>query len=429
MKKILLISNLPVTDKNTGPAIRYMNITKILLEKYECLLFASKCSNSQKKKYSFLVDGNIFTYIKKLKNSEIVINQPSRFKYLFLARLFRKKIIIDLYDPTDIENLEMYKHVNSIKARMKRMYAKRRLIYALKIGDYFVCANEMQRDYWIGYLQAIGRITMDEYKKDNNIKHIIGYLPFGIETNMNKSEKNNPIIESFPSIQAEDKIIIWAGGVWNWFDSKNLIYAMKNIYSKRKDIKLLFLGLPANYSQEDPKYKNLTETIELAKKIDIYGKNVFFNDKWVDYEKRNEFLLNSYIGISLHYDNLETRYSFRTRILDYLWCDLPFIASENDYFDKLNKQYNVAITISCNDIIAIEEAIVNLIDNKEEYELKKKNIGIIKEKFLWKNTCKDLIENIEKDSRLDNKIGIIGSITYVLKSFYQIGITILGKDF
>lgn len=427
-KKILLISNLPITDKNAGPAIRYINITKVLSKNYECCLFSHKCSNEQKKKYSFLQDGNIFKYIKELKNTDIVINQPSRFRYLFLARLFKKKIIIDLYDPTDVENLEMYKQINGVKSKLVRMYSKLRLVYALKLGDYFVCANEIQKDYWIGYLQAVGRITMNEYNKNNKLDHIIGYLPYGIEESVNEI-KNNPILNISKEIKKQDKIIIWAGGIWNWFDSQNLIYAMKNIYSKRNDIKLLFLGIPTNYSKEDPKFKNLSQTIELSKELDVYNKNVFFNNEWVDYEKRNEYLANSYIGISLHYDNLETRYSFRTRILDYLWMDLPFVASKNDYFDQLNGKYNISETVECNSAEAIEQGILELIDNKKEYSLKKKNIIAIKDDFLWENTCRDLIKNIESEVKSSSKIGIITSITYILKAFCQIGLTAFRKDF
>lgn len=428
MKKILLISNLPISDKNAGPAIRYMNITKVLLEKYKCCLFAYKCSSNQKEKYSFLRDGNIFKYIKELQQSDIIINQPSRFRYLFLARLFRKKIIIDLYDPTDIENLEMYKQMNGFKAKMIRMYSKMRLMYALKVGDYFVCANETQRDYWIGYLQAVGRVTMGEYNRDNKLKHIIGYLPFGVEEAMNETN-NNPILDISKDIKKTDKIIIWAGGVWNWFDSQNLIYAMKKIYSKRKDVKLLFLGVPANYSKDDPKYSNLKETIDLSQKLGIYNKNVFFNNEWVDYEKRSEYLMNSYIGISLHYDNLETRYSFRTRILDYLWADLPFVASKNDYFDDLNKKYDISTTIECDSVEAIETGILNLVNNQKEYETKKENIKMAKQIFLWKNVCVDLIENIESGIKSNTKISVMGSVLCILKAFYNIGIAVFRKDF
>lgn len=426
-KKILLISNLPILEQNSGPAIRYINIAKVLVKKYKCCLFASKSSKNQQEKYTFLKCGNIFKYIKELKKSDIVINQPSRLRYLFFARLFRKKIIIDLYDPTDIENLEMYKYTNSLKSRMIRMYSKCRLIYALKIGDYFLCTSEIQKDYWIGYLQAVGRITMNEYKKNSKLEHLIGYLPFGVEENITNVQ-NNPILDIFPNIKKTDKIIIWAGGVWNWFDSQNLIYAMERIYHKRDDIKLLFLGIPQNHLDED-KYVNLKQTIELSKKLEIYNKNVFFNNEWVNYDKRSEYLANSYIGISLHYDNLETRYSFRTRILDYLWADIPFVASKNDYFDYLNKQYNISESVECNHIDAIEKGILNLIEDEKEYIVKKENIQLMKEGFFWKNVCNDLINNIEFGVESTTKIGIVGSILYIIKTFYKVGTVMFRKDF
>lgn len=154
-KKILIISNLPIKDVNAGPAIRCINIAKVLNKKYDCKLYAKECSDIQKQKNSFLIDGNIFKIIKEFINADIIFSQPSRFKYLFLSRLFNKKIIIDLYDPTDLENLEMYKECSDLKSRMILKYSNLRLKYSILIGDYFVCASEKQRDYWIGYLQAM----------------------------------------------------------------------------------------------------------------------------------------------------------------------------------------------------------------------------------------------------------------------------------
>jgi hypothetical protein len=57
----------------------------------------------------------------------------------------------------------------------------------------------------------------------------------------------------------------------------------------------------------------------------------------VDYAKRADYLLEADLGVSTHYDHVETAYSFRTRILDYLWAGLPILATEGDSLSRLVK--------------------------------------------------------------------------------------------
>ena len=42
------------------------------------------------------------------------------------------------------------------------------------------------------------------------------------------------------NLKPDDKILIWGGGIWNWFDPVTLIQAVYAISKKRSDIKLFF---------------------------------------------------------------------------------------------------------------------------------------------------------------------------------------------
>jgi hypothetical protein len=41
------------------------------------------------------------------------------------------------------------------------------------------------------------------------------------------------------------------------------------------------------------------------------------------------------VGVSTHRDHLETRLSFRTRMLDYIWAGLPIVCTDGDHFASL----------------------------------------------------------------------------------------------
>ena len=72
----------------------------------------------------------------------------------------------------------------------------------------------------------------------------------------------------------------------------------------------------------------------LADDLGLTGTHVFFHE-WIDYDERQNFLLEADIGVSTHFDHVETAFSFRTRVLDYLWAGLPTVVTEGDVLAEL----------------------------------------------------------------------------------------------
>ncbi len=71
-----------------------------------------------------------------------------------------------------------------------------------------------------------------------------------------------------------------------------------------------------------------------SEELGVLNRNVFFND-WVPYGERQNYLLEADVGVSLHLDHVETRFSFRTRVLDYIWVGLPMVLSAGDALSDL----------------------------------------------------------------------------------------------
>ena len=65
-----------------------------------------------------------------------------------------------------------------------------------------------------------------------------------------------------------------------------------------------------------------------AEALGLLGSVVLFNDSWVPYEERGAWLNDADCALSLHHDHLETRYAFRTRVLDCFWASLPIVCTE-----------------------------------------------------------------------------------------------------
>src|SRR5207237_1289819 len=138
-----------------------------------------------------------------------------------------------------------------------------------------------------------------------------------------------PVLKGvYPGIGEDDKVILWGGGIWEWFDPLTLIQAVDRIRQTRPEVKLFFMGVK-HPNPLVPEMEMTARAIALARELGLEGSAIFFND-WVPYEERGSYLLEADVGVSLHFDHLETRYSFRTRVLDYIWAGLPVVCTAGD---------------------------------------------------------------------------------------------------
>lgn len=421
MKKVLLISPDIVAKKMAGPGIRYFNFAKELSTTLEVTLFIpNKETDMDFSKFNFKVIKADKTKLKSVaKDVHSIVMQGIALRlYPFLKRI-NKPIVVDIYDPITLENLELRKNL-PLSNRIEYHETDLDLILEqLGKGDFFLCASEKQKDYWMGMLAALNRVNPATYIADVNMKKLIGVVPFGLNNEAPVKTKN--VLKGvWKNIAKEDKVIIWGGGIWNWFDPLTLIEAMYIISTKRSDIKLFFMGIGHPTVKMD--ISTAKECIDLSKKYDLFDKNIFFND-WVPYEERQNYLMEADLGISTYFNNLETRYSFRTRILDYLWCDLPMVLTKGDFMAEMVERENIGSCHEEKDAAGLAEAIVKLLDDEKFYKQCEENIESLKEAYKWKNAVKDLrafCENpyISQDKKLKVKIFYKDGIAKKVKYYY-----------
>ena len=390
MKKVLLISPDTIAKKMTGPGIRYYNFARELSKTLEVTLFIPNSNtNFDFKNEKFkVIEANRNELEKCAKMVDSIVMQGIALRlYPFLKKIKKPKVV-DIYDPITLENLELRKFIN-FKDRLTYHETDLDLILEqLSIGDYFICSSEKQKDYWLGMLAAINRVNPVTYGDNIKMERLIGVVPFGLDNN--EPIKTKQVLKGvWNNINENDKVIIWGGGIWNWFDPLTLIEAMHVICQKKKDIKLFFMGIGHPTMNCDTTVAE--KCIEKAKEYDLYNKNIFFND-WVEYSLRQNYLLEADLGVSTYFNNLETRFSFRTRILDYLWCDLPMVLTKGDYMSELVENEKLGICHDEGNYEELADCIINTLEDKENYKIMKNNIKRVKNQFVWKNVTKPLID-------------------------------------
>jgi glycosyltransferase involved in cell wall biosynthesis len=200
---------------------------------------------------------------------------------------------------------------------------------ALETGNAFLCASERQRDLWLGALAGAGRIDPDTYRADPTFRGLVAVVPFGIEPTPPVAGK--PVLKGVvPGIEPGDRVALWGGGIWDWLDPLTVIRAVERL--GRPDLKLYFLGTQRPVPPPIPDMAMPARAIALAEELGLAGRTVLFNSGWVPYEDRGAYLLEADVGVSAHFDELETRFAFRTRLLDCIWAGLPIVTTTGDSF-------------------------------------------------------------------------------------------------
>nr|MBA2390029.1 glycosyltransferase [Geodermatophilaceae bacterium] len=328
--KLLLICHEAIGEKMAGPAVRYWELATVLSKHFDVTLAAH--GNPAIHSEGFAVRGydrsEPDSIIHLLNGADVVL----AFGYLVhelpaLANL-GKPLILDIYVPFTLENMEIHSHLPlETQLRLNQQYQEI-LDRQLRTGDFFICASERQRDYWLGMLAANGRVNPSTYAADKSLRRLIDVVPFGMGAE--PPVKSGPALKGIhPGIGPDDKLLIWGGGLWEWFDPLSLIEAVGQVVKHRPDVKLFFMGKQHLDPSVVPAMTMPGRAEGLAKELGLLDSHVFFGD-WVPYEARHNFLLEADLGVSMHLDHIETRFSFRTRLMDYIWAGLPMVLTGGD---------------------------------------------------------------------------------------------------
>lgn len=389
-RKLLIVSSEIVSEEMAGPAIRVWNFAQVLSQYMEVILAVPNKVSLSGQNFKIIQFTNDNQLKESIKQVDIILCGGMAFAKYRSIKDSGKYLIIDIYDPYNLATLAEYSS-EPIKKRLEIHESIHNIFNEqFYYGDFFVCASERQRDFWLGMLAALNRVNPHSYNQDPTLKKMIDVVPFGLPA-ARPVHTRNVLKNKISGIGENDFVIIWGGGIYNWFDPLTLVKAMGEIAKIRDDIKLFFMGVK-HPNPEVKEFQLVNDTVNLAKKLNTYDKNIFFNFGWVDYNDRQNYLLESNAGIITHPEHIETRFSFRTRIMDYLWAGLPVISTKGDSLSDLVERKGLGVTIGDGDTRAIVKAIIRLADDKEFYNQCVKNIEEIAKDYTWEKVCQPIID-------------------------------------
>jgi len=414
LKRLLLVSNDEVGAQMAGPGIRYYQFARQLSDLFDVTLVIPTVPREPLGDFEVLeaADWRGRRFRTLANRFDVVVAQTLRSWTMKALARADVRVIYDLYDPFLIGNLGF--HAEEDVSQRYRYVAFRAPTLlqqiALATGSAFICASERQRDFWLGMLGALGRIDPEVADADPSLRDLIDVVPFGLEPE--PPVATAPAIKSVvPGIEAGDKVLLWGGGIWNWFDPLTPIRAVHELSRRRADVKLFFLGVK-HPNPGVPAMAMTGRAVQLAKELDLYERFVFFNFGWVPYAERANYLLDSDIGVSSHLETVETRFSFRTRLLDYFWAGLPTVATEGDVLSDLVGEQNLGRTVSFGDVPGWTAAIEELVDAPDELARVRRNVELAREQFTWPRVVEPLARLASLPGGAVRPPGNVAALTY-----------------
>jgi glycosyltransferase involved in cell wall biosynthesis len=261
-----------------------------------------------------------------LRASDVVVAGPQWPPLMRRLERSGARLLFDLYVPEAIETVGGFPgDRRAVRALFTRL-AVDRLIEALRSGSGFVCASERQRDLLLGVLLGQRLIDPARHDADPSLRSLIDVVPFGLPEQPAVATGDGLRAAFTDQIAPDDEVVLWNGGLWPWLDAETAIRAVALLAERRPAVRLVFMGaargLPAERAAEDAR--------GLASALGVLGRTVLFNEDWVPYERRADWLLHAACAVSAHGDHLETRFAFRTRLLDCFWARLPVVCTAGD---------------------------------------------------------------------------------------------------
>ena len=221
------------------------------------------------------------------------------------------------------------------------------------------------------------------------------------------------LVHKRPFLLESDKVLLWGGGIYNWFDPLTLLHAVDRVRRDRPDVRLFFLGLK-HPNPDIPEMRMAVAARQLSDRLGLTGTHVFFNEGWVDYDDRQNYLLDADVGVSTHLDHVETAFSFRTRVLDYFWASLPTVATAGDAMADLIESKRLGLTVPAGDVDALEGVLARLLDDGDLRAAMSMGAGAMAAELTWPKVLAPLVDFCRDPHRAPDLIE--PSLTATLRS-------------
>ncbi len=390
--RLLLVSHDVVGTRMAGPGIRYWELARALAPHHDVHLIAPQPIDLHHPDIATGVYrwGDAGSLAAHTSLAEVVLANGYVLEAHPELAGVSARLILDLYDPTLLENLELLRDRPAGERLAQHQRDVALLQRQLAAGDLLLCATERQRDLYLGALMAAGRITPDLADRDPLARTLIDVLPFGLPAEA--PTRGGPALRGVVAgIGPDDPLILWSGGLWDWMDPLTLVRAMPAVVERYPRARLVFLAGRHPGGTALPRAG--AQARALAAELGLLDRHLFFHDEWVPYPRRADFLFEATVVVSLHRQHLETAYAaLRSRFLDCLWVGLPVVWSDGDAAAALVREHGCGLVVPPEDPAAVAAALQALLSDEALHADKATHARALAPRFAWPEVIRPLLE-------------------------------------
>jgi len=383
-QRLLFVTTDPLTDTMPGPAIRAWHLAEVLSADHDVTLVSSVACTRSHPRMDVRVAGER-EVADLCEWMTVAVGPGSLLTRYPCVRDADKPVVVDIYDPYHLENLAAGgSSVAKADATVRQLNDV--VNRDLARGDFFLCASERQRDFWLGSLTATGRVNVRTHLGDENLERLLAVVPFGVQAET-PAHEGPGLAHLFPSGARPWPVVLWGGGVYDWLDPLTVLRAVHRLRAEMPDIFLVFMGM-GHPNPEIPEMPVARQLRSAAEELGMLPSTVAFNTSWVPYDRRGAALLDASVGVSTNLDHLEARFSFRTRVLDYLWAGLPSVVTSGDVLSELVEAEGIGVAVPPGDVDAVADGIRRMATAPPDREV----VRAVAARFRWDRVAAPLVD-------------------------------------
>ncbi|MEE8524731.1 MAG: glycosyltransferase family 4 protein [Thermoanaerobaculia bacterium] len=286
---------------------------------------------------------------------------------------------IDLYDPFMVENLHYFDTLGLDPYRNDHAT----WVLQMSRGDFFLCSCDEQRQFYLGFLAALGRLNPERVRRDPDLEGLIAIVPFGVGDSL-------PEYRSLlPNRRAGEKRLLF-GGLYDWYDPWPVLEALE--IAGDPDWTLYFIRNP---NPEATPQTLFGKVESWCRRRGWWDQRVRALD-WIPSARRFDLLREVDLLVSTHTPSLETRLSLRTRFLDALAAGCPVVISEGGAMSRLLRDHDAGWVVPPRDAAAVAAALGEILGGGERVAARRRAGEELLREFEWERVLAPLLRFCEQ---------------------------------
>ena len=160
-------------------------------------------------------------------------------------------------------------------------------------ADLVLCANERQRDLWIGGMALHGLLDPDAYARDPTLRSRVDGRAVRAARRARRRRPRARCGARSPRSAPDDRVLVWGGGVWGWLDPVTPI--ARGRAAGRAPTSCCSASAGPGWRRRARRRRARRPSRRRAAR-GLLGTRVHVNDGWVPYAERGAWLAEADLG-------------------------------------------------------------------------------------------------------------------------------------